>query len=303
MNRLKKIGTVKKFASKDIATSRIGIGFEKLDRGVFDPNKAYDKVAALGVKWARLQSGWARTEKVKGVYDFAWLDEIVDNLIRRGLQPWMCLCYGNGLYSPKAKEVFGAVGIPPIFTEEERQGWHNYVAAVTRRYAGKIQWYEVWNEPDGRWCWKHGVSGTEYGEFVKQTAAAIKEGDPNAKVIGGSYCTGSLGWLAEVFATGAGAVMDGLTYHAYNQDETNFARVRAIRALAHSYNPKIAIIQGETGTQSRDDGAGALRGMAWTQETQAKYIARHMAADLHWVTLLLNLSFCDWQWPVLPEQT
>lgn len=84
---LNKIGKVTPKSASEVTGSRIGIGFEKLDRAVFDPEKAYDKVAGLGVKWVRIQSGWARTEKEKGVYDFAWLDSIVDNLIRRGLRP------------------------------------------------------------------------------------------------------------------------------------------------------------------------------------------------------------------------
>ncbi|NLE55517.1 MAG: hypothetical protein GX617_11305 [Lentisphaerae bacterium] len=281
MDKLTKIGEVAAVPSTAVKTSKIGIGFEKLDRGVFDPSKAYDKVAAIGVKWIRLQSGWARTEKSKGVYDFAWLDDIVDNLCRRGLQPWLCLCYGNGLYDDEAAKVFGAVGCPPIKTDEQKQAWHNYVAAVTKRYQGRIGWYEVWNEPDGKWCWKHGVSGTEYGEFVKTTAAAIKVGDPDAKVIGGSMCLTGLGWLNDVLQTGAGECMDALTYHSYSPDEVGgFERVRSLRAVCHAFNPRMEIIQGETGTQSRDDGAGALRGGAWTPLRQAKFLARHTMADL-----------------------
>lgn len=49
----------------------------------------------------RIQSGWQRTEQEKGIYDFAWLDDIVDNLLKRGLKPWMCLCYGNELYDER----------------------------------------------------------------------------------------------------------------------------------------------------------------------------------------------------------
>ena len=79
------------------------------------------------VKWIRLQSGWARTEKEKGIYDFAWLDDIVDNLIVRGLKPWMCLAYGNGIYTAEANKIFGAVGCPPIETERERCAWDRYV--------------------------------------------------------------------------------------------------------------------------------------------------------------------------------
>ena len=51
---LKKIGRVKAFSADEVEFSRVGIGFEKLDRAVFDPEKAYDKVAALGVKWGNI---------------------------------------------------------------------------------------------------------------------------------------------------------------------------------------------------------------------------------------------------------
>lgn len=281
MEPLKQLGQVAAIPSSQVKSSPIGLGFEKLDRAVFDPEKAYDKVAALGVKWIRIQSGWARTEIRKGHYDFAWFDSIVDNLCRRGLQPWVCLCYGNALYTEAAATIFGAVGCPPIHTAEERAAWSAYVSALAKRCRGKVGWYEVWNEPDGKWCWRHGPSGTEYGEFVKATAAAVKAGDPDAKVIGGSTCTRELSWLNDVFRTGAGDSMDALTYHSYSAEEDgSFDRVAALRALCGLYNPKIKIIQGETGTQSRSDGAGALRGGAWTPERQAKFLARHMLADL-----------------------
>ena len=182
MNSLRKIGDVPAVHSSSVKHSSWGLGFEKLDRAVFDPAKAYDKVAALGVKHIRIQSGWARTEQKKGIYDFTWLDSVVDNLLRRGLMPWLCLCYGNGVYDEAAAKVFGAVGCPPIHTEEQKKAWHDYVVALVTRYKGKIGWYEVWNEPDGKWCWKHGVNGTEYGEFVNATAKAVREADPDAKV-------------------------------------------------------------------------------------------------------------------------
>ena len=83
MSGLKRLGAVAPVHARDVRNSVWGLGFEKLDRNVFDPGKAYDKVAALGVKWIRIQSGWARTERSEGVYDFAWLDSIVDNLVSR----------------------------------------------------------------------------------------------------------------------------------------------------------------------------------------------------------------------------
>lgn len=289
MERLKKIGKVKSFSSRDIKFSRMGIGFEKLDRNVFDPEKAYDKVAATGAKFVRIQSGWARTEKEKGVYDFAWLDSVVDNLIARGMIPWMCLCYGNGIYDEYAKGFFGAVGCDPR-TEEAKNAWTEYVKKTVSRYKGKISSYEIWNEPDGVWCWKHGPSGKEYGEFVILTAKAIKEADKEAKIIFGSQCMFSLEWLSGVLSTGAAEYCDAYTYHNYVADETCLPpSVKAAKVLIHSYNPAIKIIQGETGCPSRSDGAGAMHDGAWTELKQAKFMARHTVTDF-----MSDVEFCSY---------
>ena len=281
MEQLKKIGKIQPKKSNEIKFSKIGLGFEKLDRNVFDPEKAYDKVAECGVKKARIQSGWARTEKEKGVYDFAWLDTIVDNFILRSIEPWICLCYGNPLYTEAAKQVFGAVGCPPIFTDEEKEAWLNYVKAVVERYKGKVNYFEIWNEPDGKWCWKHGANGTELGEFTLVTAKAVKEANPDAKTIGGVLCKRELDFLNAAFKTGMGEYLDFVSFHEYTHDERNvYEKVDSYRALAKLYNPKIELIQGESGSQSRSNGNGALRTGAWTEEIQAKQLARHTIADL-----------------------
>lgn len=293
MERLIKIDTIKPKHSKDVKVSRLGLGFEKLDRDVFDPEKAYDKVAELGVKWIRLQSGWAKTEKVKGVYDFSWLDKIVDNLISRGLIPWICLCYGNGLYTPEANKYFGAVGCPPIHTDEEKQGWANYVKAIVSHFEGRVNHYEVWNEPDGKWCWKHGPNGTEYGNFVIHTAKAIKEINKDIYIIGGSICRRKIDFLNAMLKTGAGDYIDGITYHEYTpHDQYIFSRVDAIRAIVDMYNPKIELIQGESGSQSRSGGCGAVKSGCWTQRRQAKQLLRHQIADLITETKFTSYFSC-----------
>ena len=281
MERLIECGCVAAKKSSQIKSSRLGLGFEKLDRKAFDPEKAYDKVADLGVKWIRIQSGWQRTENEKGVYHFEWLDDIVDNLLCRGLKPWICLSYGNDLYTEAAKQVYGAVGCPPIITEEEKTAWYNYVCALTRRYKGKVKLYEVWNEPDGVWCWKHGVNAEEYGRFVLETANAIKAGDKDAKVVGGALSGDDLAYVNSMFRTGASDYIEYFSYHVYTWNEYDvFKRVKAFRGMCDHFNPAIRLIQGESGSQSRSDGRGALRRGGWTPLKQAKQLARHTMADL-----------------------
>lgn len=281
MERLQQIGKIRPRHARDVSSSRLGIGFEKLDRNVFDPGKAYDKVAELGVKWVRIQSGWARTETVRGVYSFGWLDDIVQNLVSRGLQPWVCLCYGNGLYTPEGNKYFGAVGVPPINSPQALSAWQAYVTALAERYHNQVSCFEVWNEPDGVWCWKQGPSGADYARFVAATSRAVRQGNPRARVFGGSVCANSLRFLQEAFSHGMGEWIDALTFHAYTPSEEEVAhRIRALRALCHSHAPQIGLIQGESGSQSDSRGAGALNGGAWTPLRQAKQLLRHAVTDL-----------------------
>ncbi|MBQ8813155.1 MAG: beta-galactosidase [Lachnospiraceae bacterium] len=280
MERLIKIGKLKSKHALEVQNSRLGVGFEKLDRDAFDPEKAYDKVAELGVKWVRIQSGWAKTEKEKGVYDFSWLDKVVDNLIARGLRPWICLCYGNGLYSDEAKKYFGAAGVAPT-SGEYLEAWKAYVYEVVSHFKDRIHEWEVWNEPDGAWCWKSGPDGTEYGKFVVDTAKVIREAYKDAYIIGGSVCKKYVYFLNAAFMAGMGECIDGLTFHEYTRDEVGAIQtIKVYKAIADMYNDKIEIIQGESGSQSKRNGAGAVRTGSWTERKQAKQLLRHAMVDL-----------------------
>ena len=111
---MKKIGKLKTYTSKEIETSYVSIDFSCLDRELFNPDKCYDLLAETGVKHARCQTGWARCEKIKGVYDFTWLDLIIDNLLSRGIQPWFNVGYGNPIYMADAPNPT-AVGCVPLY--------------------------------------------------------------------------------------------------------------------------------------------------------------------------------------------
>lgn len=281
MERLREIARITHKNSNQIVDSRLGLGMEKLDRDAFEPEKVYDKVAALGVKWIRLQSGWQKTEKEKGVYDFNWLDNQVDNLIKRGLKPWLCLCYGNILYDKLAKEYFGAVGCPPIRTEEAYSAWERYVCETVKHFSGRIEYYEVWNEADGGWTWRPEPNAKEYADFCIRTAKVIKSADCDAKVITGSHYGDNLTFFNEEFAYGTLEVSDAVTYHSYHYDERmSIQRIKALEALTKQYGRQVEIIQGESGSQSKTGGNGALNWVRTDEMMQTKQILRHTLADM-----------------------
>lgn len=291
MERLIKVGKIKSISSNQIKFSKFGVGMEKLDRNLFDPSKTYDKLQKCGVKYVRLQSGWQRTEQVKGIYDFSWLDEIVDNLLKRGMIPWICLCYGNKIYSPDAAKYFGGVGIPPIFTEYEKKGWANYCKAIAKHYRGRVDMFEIWNEPDGLWCWKHGVNGKEYGEFVINTSKAIKEGNQNTYIIGGSISgRDSVSWFEGMMQTGCYKYIDAISYHLYSKTENRVVgTINNFRSIIDKYDTTLDLIQGEEGCPSTSVGHGALSKGLWSEEKQAKLLLNRFVTNYS-----TELKFMSW---------
>jgi hypothetical protein len=76
---LKRIGTLKPKGVREIGSSRWTLGCETMDREYTNYDAFKEYLPALGIRRIRLQGGWARTEKDPGIYDFAWLDRMIDD--------------------------------------------------------------------------------------------------------------------------------------------------------------------------------------------------------------------------------
>ncbi len=296
------LGKLKNRRGPEIGSSRLGVGFECLDRDMWDTGQAWPVLADLGVKWARVQTGWAKTEKEPGVYRFAWLDEIVDKLLERGVQPWLSISYGNPVYTRNMNVAVPGVspnyqgcsehgvGFPPIHTVEERRGWQNYVRALVRHFRDRVTHYEVWNEPDLLSFWKCQPKAAEYVDLVRLTAGPLRQEQPHAKLIGGAIAWGmtvwSLKYLEDCFRAGLHELIDIVTYHGYKSvpERHSAQEIAAFRHLLDAYNPSLEYWQGEAGVQSKvpnEGNAGALAGMKLDEAIQARMLLRRTLLELH----------------------
>ena len=121
----------------------------------------------------------------------------------------------------------------------------------------------------------------EYTEFCIKTGRVIKANDKNAKVITGSHYDDSMTFFNEEFALGILEVADAVSYHTYNYDESySVQRIRALKSLSEHYGKSVEIIQGETGSQSKNGGNGALHWIRTNEDMHTKYILRHIVADV-----------------------
>ena len=250
---LKKTGRIRPKDAFAADGARFGIGLEKLDRSLYDPAPAYDKIAAIGARMVRIQSGWARTEKEEGVYDFAWLDGIVDALVSRGMEPWICLCYGNPVYTIGASDAFSAVGRPPVGEEKAMSAWLRYCRKTAERYRGRVRKYEIWNEPE--WLWPGGSDPVSYGRFAAETAKALKDLDPSLYVIAGALTNLDPEYAGKMLAEGEKGLFDAVTYHRYSAfPETLLEEVPRFRETLGRFGIP-DLINGESGCQSAPFGA------------------------------------------------
>ena len=278
---LRYIGSVKPRSTAEIESSNWLIGCETLDRDFADYEQYKTYIAPLGIKRLRMQAGWAKTEKVKGVYDWAWLDKVINDAASRGLQPWLQTSYGNGIYPNGGGSNLGA-GMPT--SKEALDALDRWVAAMVTRYKDKVVNWEIWNEPN---FGDNNVNTPEVtAELNIRTAETIKKIQPNALISGLALGHFGLSFSEKFFAyiakKGKMGLFDNMTYHdyAYNPDG-NYAKVALLRASLDKYAPKMKLRQGENGAPSEGGtGRGALWDNDWSELSQAKWDTRRMLGNL-----------------------
>ncbi|MDQ3813208.1 MAG: carbohydrate binding domain-containing protein [Armatimonadota bacterium] len=183
---------------------------------------------------------WKNLEPSDDAWNWKRMDLYVNSLIH-GHDPTCKILYTLGqtpawaASNPQAASGYGAgASSPPADIEE----WREYVRTVATRYAGKIQYYEMWNETDvgGRTAFYSG----SVEKMVEMTQAARQEIlaiDPTAKIIAPNVTASGLGWLESFLAAGGDAHVDLYSIHIYTAlaPEDALIILTSFRELLASY--------------------------------------------------------------------
>ncbi len=275
---LKRVGTLVPKSVREIGSSRWTLGCETIDREYTDYDAIKEYLPALGIKRIRLQGGWARTEKDRGIYDFAWLDHIIDDARWRGLEIWLETSYGNPAYPGGGGRTLKD-GFPK--SPEALQAWDAWVEVMATRYKGKVRDWSMWNEPDGNK--EH--TPEVVTEFNIRTAEIIKRVIPDARIGGLVLCGPKVPYIECFLKTLADRqklhLFDWVVYHHYSRNpDTVYPGVIKAKEVVRQYSPTMKLWQGESGTQSEWCPSGALSKYPWTELTQAKWDTRRMLGDI-----------------------
>ncbi|MDA3926104.1 MAG: hypothetical protein PF904_15520 [Kiritimatiellae bacterium] len=181
----------------------------------------------LGACWVRMHDvdfclSWDQTEPEKGKW--VWADSKIDFARKNGVEVLGVLGRTPGwLLEPddNGKPARGGWIYPP-----DLKAWTNYVENVTRHYRGKVDIWEIWNEP-----YSFGVyDGTKYSALAKTAYAAAKRGNPDCEILG--FCThaAATAFNRDALAGGTMDACDVVSYHCYTRDGTDaYEREMAVR--------------------------------------------------------------------------
>ncbi|MBN1345869.1 MAG: hypothetical protein JXQ73_24480 [Phycisphaerae bacterium] len=171
--------------------------------------------AKLGYKWCRIHDAngstkWGLIEPEPGKW--VWRDDQIDLARRQGLSilgmldsspPWESGTPYKGYFS-----IYG--------TPKNIDHWRNYVRQVVTRYTGRIDEWEVWNEPWDMRPDRFFQGGSPF-LYVKLLIAAYREAkraNPKCTIVG--VDTYPPLWDQWVLALGAMPYYDVLSWHRYD---------------------------------------------------------------------------------------
>jgi hypothetical protein len=198
---------------------------------IYSPSRVLDQVVGLGASVVRIDVPWSWLEwTAPGVEGWGdeenhRLDAFVDAARQRNLQ------------------VLAVVQDTPCWASSDpskvcdpatmRYDWHlpptdsgDFAAFLTRivsRYRGRIEYWEIWNEPNLPHFWTH-PDPVAYTRLLQAAYPAIKATDPAAMVVAGALAPvgpdeggyPTLAFVDAMYAAGAKGSFDALSFHPYS---------------------------------------------------------------------------------------
>jgi hypothetical protein len=170
----------------------------------------FDYLAKLinlsGIVWVRDRISWGELETTRGKFvDDTKYDLSADIQTKNGLKVYQVF-HATPVW---AQEVKVAHSFP-----DDLRDVYNFGAEMARRYKGKVDAWEVWNEPD--------ISvfsdelGDSYASMLKAMYLGFKSVDPDLLVLSCSFAMGPGNFADTIFQNDVGNYFDIYNYHVYD---------------------------------------------------------------------------------------
>jgi len=129
--------------------------------------------AEAGFGWVKQLVKWSQIEPAEGQFDWLEMDAFVEAAEFDGLKALVTV-----VEAPPWARISPLPGPP-----DDLEKFKTFMRALATRYAGRIQAYELWNEPNLARFWSGKVSPEGYVELLGSGYGGVKAADPQALVL------------------------------------------------------------------------------------------------------------------------
>jgi hypothetical protein len=258
-----------------------------------------DRAAQAGVQWERLIFPWSLIQKngPNTWSDGYFTDQQVAQEAARGID-----IVGLATYTPQwatsTPKTPKPTNVPANLYkpfDDPQNSWGQFMFKLAQRYAGQINTWVIWNEPDMysdsiTYTWDGSI--TDMYQLVKVASQAVKKANPAARIAlpGMTYWWDKEGgrplYLARFLEAAAhdptaaahGDYFDIVVLHQYSNPLNTYAALRVFQRALAVYGLDRPIWVGESNVAPYDDPTGAI-GPAFhaTLDQQAAYMIQSFA--------------------------
>jgi len=174
------------------------------EAGLREVEEDFKLVKELGLSKLRVSFSWSNYEPSRDQFrNLEWLHKFVDlaNEYDIELLPYLC-------YAPYWATTEGKWNNPP----KDYDYWYDFVYKMVSEFKDDIDYWELWNEENAE-MWFTG-SKEQFAKLLKVGAEAVREADPDAKIIMGGVTYPDFSFV-DYMLDNAPNTFDILPIHSY----------------------------------------------------------------------------------------
>jgi len=149
----------------------VNVALEQYDDAALRDNLT--RIESAGFTWLRQTFAWARIEPQRGQFDWAATDRIIDAVADTPLNLIAVLDTAPSWSHP----------ISNLHPPTSSLDFTAFARAFAGRYGDRIDYYQIWDEPNLGDRWNGEVNPVAYAEMLRQARDAIRAADPNAVIL------------------------------------------------------------------------------------------------------------------------
>ena len=213
---------------------------------------------------------WADLEPSRGLFRFDRLDAYVAQA--QAHKASLLMVFGSApRWAAARPDEPGPYGPGSAAEPANLEDWDRYVTALVRRYKGRIEAYELWNEPyfsdlpadRNQPAAFFTGSVASMVELARRARAVLDREDPKAVLLTPGF-VGGVQRFDMFLRAGGGRHVGGVAYHYYAEDDRGFIELhRDIRAVMARHGlSRLPLYNTESGFAAQGDGADAAASLA-----------------------------------------